>query len=131
MVSQLFFQIIFLKVLILFPDNHLVYLLDLEELCEETISMVGTKEVYYKIIELGKELAPKVIPDIVGSGRYDDEFPEYAKQYRGLRKELMGSLDYDKLLEKKETKQLDTKEIPELPEGKSEGTPAELIPEVL
>jgi len=40
-------------------------------------------------------------------------------------------LDYDKLLEKKETKQLDTKEIPELPEGKSEGTPAELIPEVL
>jgi hypothetical protein len=99
------------------------HLLDLEELCEETISMVGNKDVYYKIINLGKEIAPKVIPETVGSGLYDDEFPEYAKQYRDLRKELMGSLDYDRLLEKKEA--------PELTEGRTEGTPAELIPEVL
>ena len=78
------------------------HLLDLEELSEETISMVGNSGVYYKIIDIGKEIAPKVIPDIVATGRYDQEFPEYSRRYRDLRKELMGSLDYDKLLEKKE-----------------------------
>jgi hypothetical protein len=77
------------------------HLLDLEELCEETIPMVGNDKVYYKIIELGHDLAPKVIPDIVASGQYDEEYPEYSKKYRDLRKELFGTLDYTPLFEKR------------------------------
>ena len=107
------------------------HLLDLEELCEETIPMVDENAVYYKIIELGKEIAPKAIPEVVATGKYDKEFPIYSGKYRDLRKELLGTLDYSVLFEKKETEQLETKETLELPEGKTEGTPAELIPDVL
>jgi hypothetical protein len=78
------------------------HLLDLEELCEETIPMVDKTEVYYKIIDLGKEIAPKVDPEVVASGRYDSEYPEYSKKYRDLRKELFGTLDFAPLFEKRE-----------------------------
>lgn len=69
------------------------HLLELESLCEETIAMVDNPDIYYRIIELGRELEPKCRPDIVTTGRYDDEFPTYARKYRDFRKELMGSLE--------------------------------------
>ncbi len=64
----------------------------IEGLCEETIAMVDNPDIYYRIITLGKELEPKVTLEAIASGKYDNEFPQYAVKYRNLRKELLGSL---------------------------------------
>lgn len=69
------------------------HLLDLESLCEETVSMVDNPDIYYQVIELGRELAPKCMPEAVATLKYDVEFPSYARRYRDLRKKLIGSLD--------------------------------------
>lgn len=69
------------------------HLLDLESLCEETVPMVDNPNIYYDGIELGKELSPKCQPEAVATLKYDNEFPGYARQYRNLRKRLIGSLD--------------------------------------
>jgi len=69
------------------------HLLDLESLCEETVPMVDNPDIYYQVIELGKELSPKCLPEAVATLQYDDEFPSYARRYRDLRKKLIGSLD--------------------------------------
>jgi hypothetical protein len=69
------------------------HLLDLESLCEETVPMVDNPGIYYEIIDLGKELAPKCLPEVVATLKYDDEFPRYARRYRDLRKKLIGNLD--------------------------------------
>jgi hypothetical protein len=103
------------------------HLLDLEELCEETIPMVGDDKVYFKIIELGKELAPKVAPDIVASGQYDEEYPEYSKKYRDLRKELFGTLDYTPLFEKRKSPAL----LDKVTTRNNELVPTEEIEEVM
>lgn len=69
------------------------HLLDLESLCEETVPMVDNPDIYYQVIELGKELTPKCLPVAVATLKYDDEFPSYARRYRDMRKKLIGSLD--------------------------------------
>jgi len=69
------------------------HLLDLESLCEETVPMVDNPDIYYKIIEFGRELSPKCLPNIVATGKHDNEFPTHARKYRDFRKELMGSLE--------------------------------------
>jgi len=69
------------------------HLLDLESLCEETVPMVDNPDVYYQIIDLGKELAPKCLQEAVATLKYDDEFPSYARRYRDMRKKTFGSLD--------------------------------------
>lgn len=69
------------------------HLLDLESLCEETIPMVDNPDTYYRIIDLGRELSPKCTPEAVATLQYDDEFPSYARQYRDMRKQLVGYLD--------------------------------------
>jgi len=73
------------------------HLLDLESLCEETIPMVDNPDIYYRIIEVGRELEPKCVPEVVATGRYDDEFPRYSCRYRDLRKELLGNLQPERL----------------------------------
>jgi len=69
------------------------HLLDLESLAEETVPMVDNSDIYYQIIELGKELGPKCLPEAVATLQYDDEFPGYARRYRDIRKRLIGYLD--------------------------------------
>jgi len=64
------------------------HLLELEGFAEETIPMVDNPDVYYRILEVGKELEPKVTLEAIGSGHYDAEYPKYAKLYRGFCKEL-------------------------------------------
>ena len=64
------------------------HILELEALAEETVSIVDNPDVYYRIIEVGKELEPKVALEAISSGRYDEEYPKYAKVYRDLCKEL-------------------------------------------
>jgi hypothetical protein len=83
-------------------DCGIKHLPDIEELCEEAIPMVSDTAVYYKLIELGQELGPKVTVEAVESGQFDNEYPEYAKKYRDLRKELFGTLDFTPLFEKRE-----------------------------
>ena len=78
------------------------HLPDIEELCEETIPMVIDNEVYYKLIELGQELGPKVTIEAIESGQYDNEYPAYSLKYRDLRKELFGTLDLAPLFPKRE-----------------------------
>ena len=74
------------------------HILEIEDLAEDTIQMVDNPDVYYRIIEVGKELEPKVTLNAIGSGRYDDEYPKYAKVYRELCKELdFGDLELDSL----------------------------------
>jgi len=74
------------------------HILEIEDLAEDTVQMVDNPNVYYRIIEVGKELEPKVTLNAIGSGRYDDEYPKYAKVYRELCKELgFGDLELDSL----------------------------------
>jgi len=64
------------------------HLLEIEELAEEAVQMVDNPDIYYRIIETGKELEPKVTPEVIASGRHDDEYPKYARIYRDYCKEL-------------------------------------------
>lgn len=74
------------------------HILEIEGLCEEVVQMVDNPDIYYRIIELGKELEPKVSLMAIGSGQYDDEYPKYAKKYRDLCKQLgFGDLELDSL----------------------------------
>lgn len=69
------------------------HLLDIESLCEETIPMVEDSSTYYQIINTCRELGPKCTVDIVATGQFDAEYPEYAYRFRDFRKELLGTLD--------------------------------------
>lgn len=77
------------------------HLLEIEELAEEAIQMVDNPDIYYRIIETGKELEPKVTVEAIASGRYDEEYPRYGRIYRDYCKQL-GSAE-----EKEETVTLD------------------------
>jgi len=100
------------------------HLLDLESLCEETVSMVDNPDVYYRIIEWEKTVGPKSTDRAAKSGQYDEEYPVFSGQARGLRKDLMGSLDPSALFEKKAEEPLAAEDDPTqhilpgvLPEG--------------
>jgi hypothetical protein len=69
------------------------HLLDLESLCEESVSMVTHPAIYYRIIEWVRDVGPKASEEAVTSGAYDQQYPEMAHQARDFRKELLGSLD--------------------------------------
>ena len=74
------------------------HILEIEDLAEDTVQMVDNPNVYYRIIEVGKELEPKVTLDAIGTGHYDDEYPKYARTYRDLCKQLgFGDLELDSL----------------------------------
>lgn len=64
------------------------HILEIEGLCEEAVQMVDNPNIYYSIIQTGKEIEPKVSLEAIGSGRYDEEYPKYAKVYRDLCKQL-------------------------------------------
>lgn len=69
------------------------HLLDLESLCEETIAMVDNSDIYYRIIEWGRGVAPKSTDQAAKSGSYDNEYPFFSRQARDFRKDIIGSLE--------------------------------------
>ena len=69
------------------------HLLAIESLCEEAISMVDNPDVYYRIIEWTREVAPKSTTEAAKSGKYDNEYPVFSRQTRDFRKEIIGSLE--------------------------------------
>lgn len=77
------------------------HLLDLESLCEETIPMVDNPDIYYRVIEWTREVAPKSTDEAAKSGKYDDEYPVFSRQARDFRKEITGSLELSALFTKK------------------------------
>jgi len=107
------------------------HLLGIESSCKQAISMADDPDIYYRLLEWVKKCTPRSTSEAAKSGIYDNDYPEMAKEARAFRKEIIGSLDVEALLSPKQTKQLNKKQALELPEGKTEGTPAELIPEVL
>lgn len=85
------------------------HLLDIESLCEETISMVDNPQVYYRIIDWIREVGPKSTDEAAKSGQYDEEYPVFSRQARDFRKEIIGSLEPSVLF---------TKRVEELPRSR-------------
>jgi hypothetical protein len=88
------------------------HILELEALAEETVPMVDNPDIYYRIIETGKELEPKTTLEAIGSGKYDEEYPRYARVYRDFCKALGFDEGIDlKLIEKPEPGQYFPEEV--------------------
>lgn len=77
------------------------HLLDLESMCEETVPMVDNPDIYYRIVEWSKEVAPKSTDKAAKSGQYDDEYPVFSREARDFRKTVIGSLEASALFPKK------------------------------
>lgn len=95
------------------------HLLDLESLCEETIAMVDNPEIYYKVIDWAREVAPKSTDEAAKSGKYDNEYPAFSRQVRDFRKEIIGNLEPSALF---------TKRVEELPGSRFVPEPIEERP---
>ncbi|GAI62908.1 unnamed protein product, partial [marine sediment metagenome] len=96
------------------------HLLDLESLCEETISMVDNSDVYYRIIEWTSEVAPKSTDEAAKSGKYDNEYPTFSHQARDFRKEIIGSLEPSALFPQKPGEPEGTQILPVVSEEEKE-----------
>ena len=107
------------------------HLLDLESLCEETVSMVTDPAIYYRIMEWVRDVGPKATEESVVSGAYDQEYPQMAHQARDFRKDLMGSLDPAALWPKRQSPTESPYISPELqlPPGETVETPVPITPE--
>lgn len=77
------------------------HLLAIESLAEETISMVDNPDAYYLIIEWVGEVGPKSTDEAAKSGKYDNEYPNFARQARDFRKEIIGNLEPSALFSRK------------------------------
>lgn len=69
------------------------HLLDIEALVEETIPMVDSPQIYYRLIEWVRAVGPKSTEEAAKSGKYDEEYPAMSHQARDFRKEVLGTLD--------------------------------------
>ena len=69
------------------------HLLAIEGGCENAISMVDNPDIYYRVVEWAREVAPKSTDEAAKSGLYDEEYPTFSCQARDFRKEIIGSLD--------------------------------------
>ena len=81
------------------------HLLDLEALAEETIAMVDNPDIYYRLLDWVSRLGPLSTVENVESGEYDDIYPVFGNESRGLRKELLGTLDPKALFPHRETEE--------------------------
>lgn len=94
------------------------HLLAIESLAEETISMVDNPDVYYRLIDWVKEVGPKSTDEAAKSGKYDNEYPVFARQARDFRKEIIGSLEPSALFSKRVEELPGSRFIPEVSETK-------------
>lgn len=69
------------------------HLLAIEGGCENAISMVDNPDIYYRMIDWARGVAPKSTDEAAKSGLYDEEYPVFSHQARDFRKEIIGSLD--------------------------------------
>lgn len=96
------------------------HLLDMESLCEETIPMVDTPQVYYCIIEWVKGVGPKSTDEAAKSGLYDEQYPVFSHEARDFRKEIIGSLDPSALFPQKPGEPEGTRILPVVSEEEKE-----------
>ena len=96
------------------------HLLDLESLCEETISMVDNPQVYYHIIEWIKKVGPTSTDEAAKSGLHDEEYPTFSHEARDFRKEIIGSFDPSALFPQKPGEPVGTRILPVISEEEKE-----------
>lgn len=76
--------------------------LGLEATAEELIASEPNNAVYFEILEWLKHNRPKVTIEAISSGRYDNEYPVMAAEFRGFRKRIMGTTALSAMIEPKE-----------------------------
>lgn len=65
--------------------------LGLEAAAEELIAQEPTNPVYAEILQWIKNNHPKVTIEAIVSGKYDEEYPQMAAEFKGFRKRIMGT----------------------------------------
>jgi len=96
------------------------HLLAIEALCEEAISMVDNPNIYYRMIDWTKDMAPKSTDEAAKSGHYDDQYPLFSRQARDFRKEIMGSLEPSALFPQRPGEPEGTRILPVVTEEEKE-----------
>jgi len=81
--------------------------LGLEATAEELISSEPDNPIYREILIWLKQNHPKVTIEAIGSGRYDEEYPAMAGQFREFRKRIMGTTALTAMIEPKAQISLD------------------------
>ncbi len=76
--------------------------LGLEATAEELIASEPDNTVYFEILEWLKRNRSKVTIEAISSGRYDDEYPRMAAEFRDFRKRIMGTTAISAMIESRE-----------------------------
>ncbi len=76
--------------------------LGLEAAAEELIAQEPTNPVYTEILQWIKNNHPKVTIEAITSGKYDNEYPQMASEFKGFRKRIMGTTVLTAMIESKE-----------------------------
>ncbi len=63
----------------------------LEAAAEELIASEPDNPVYFEIIAWIKQNQPKVTIEAISTGKYDEEYPRMAAEFKGFRKRIMGT----------------------------------------
>jgi len=76
--------------------------LGLEAAAEELIAQEPGNPVYSEILQWIENNHPKVTIEAIVSGKYDEEYPKMASEFKGFRKRIMGSTSLTAMIEPKE-----------------------------
>lgn len=74
----------------------------LEAAAEELIAQEPDNPVYSEIIDWIKQNQPKVTIEAISTGKYDDEYPHMAAEFKGFRKRIMGTTVLTAMVEPKQ-----------------------------
>jgi len=74
----------------------------LEAAAEELISKEPDNPVYFEIIDWIKQNQAKVTIEAISIGKYDDEYPRMAAEFRDFRKRIMGTTVLTAMVEPKQ-----------------------------
>lgn len=74
----------------------------LEAVAEELIAQEPDNPVYFEIIDWIKQNQPKVTIEAISTGKYDDEYPHMAAEFKGFRKRIMGTTVLTAMVEPKQ-----------------------------
>lgn len=73
--------------------------LGLEATAEELIASEPDNAVYFEILEWLKQNQPKLTIEAISTGKYDDEYPRMAAEFKGFRKRIMGTTTLSAMIE--------------------------------
>ena len=76
--------------------------LGLEAAAEELIAQEPDNPVYFEIIDWIKQNQPKLTIEAISTGKYDDEYPRMAAEFREFRKRIMGTTALRAMVEPEE-----------------------------